>query len=58
MFKSILTVTVHAAFSNPCCMDMDIQTFSRDVGVQHGHRHAAWRGACTMDMGMQHEHGH
>jgi hypothetical protein len=29
-----------------------------DMGMQHGHGHAAWTWACSMDMGMQHGHGH
>jgi hypothetical protein len=28
------------------------------MDMQHGHGHAAWKWACTMDMGKQHGHGH
>jgi hypothetical protein len=28
-----------------------------EMGMQHGQEHAAWTGACSIDMNMQHEHG-
>jgi hypothetical protein len=55
-----------AACPFPCCMlcSSCIWTCSVEMVLQHGHGHAARKGACSMDMDssinmdMRHEHGH
>ncbi len=72
MSMSMLHVLVHAACSNPCSTDMDMQQdmpCSKDISRQHGNStphilgHAVWTRTscmymdCSIDMDMQHVDG-